>query len=335
MNYKLWTIEEESKLRELVETGKYSFKMIGEILNRTGQSCQDHSREMGMYNVFTNRKYTYNENFWSLPNKINAYYSGFSSADASIYQSKSGYACFKIEISKRDLSFLEEFKKNCGFGGPIRLNSRLKKYKSHEILTETVSLCVCSRKWVDDLNKNFNIIPKKTKILSPPPLDGEFMWYWLCGYTCGDGTIHLSKDRKRFYINYVSASEKIINYIADLIKENFTNNCLQLCVKGERQSKNFCTTKKLKHANAYALSICGARACVLFDYLHQIQGLPRLSRKWEQPQVLEHVANLKQKHPHLFKVFPYNDELNKQIIDNKLFTHMNNSLEISPPPPIT
>lgn len=310
-DYRFWTQEEELQLEKLVITGKYSFKDIGKIMNRSGQSCQDHSRILGFSNVYKFRKYTVDENFWSVPNRINSYYSGFSSADASIMCAASGYCTFRIEIGEIDRLHLEKFKEYTNWTGPIFVSNRKnkEKYKNN-----TVSLCVCSKNWANDLNNIFNIVPRKTKILSLPNLDISLIWCWLTGYICGDGTIHLSKDGKRFCINFVSASKIIIDSISQLIKENFKNNC-QVLYNNPGATKQFCTPKKLKHANAYFLAVTGTRAAVLFDYLSQIQGLPKLDRKWLQPKVLEYVAGLKFKFPHLFKTFEYNDQLNQQIVE--------------------
>lgn len=307
-NYKFWTQEEEEKLKSLVSTGKLSFKEIGVQMNRTAQSCQDHSSLMGLNNIYKFSKYDFDENFWSFPNKINTYYSGFSSADASIMCAKSGYCTYRLELGEIDRKHLETFRKYIHFNGPISISNRAnkEKYKNN-----TISLCICSKKWAKDLNDIFNIVPRKTKILSLPNLPISLIWCWLCGYIDGDGTIHLSKDGSKFCINFVSVSEIIINSISELIKEKFSNSCQRLHGKGiNGQRKGFCTVKKLKHANAYFVSVTGTRAAVLFDYLSQIQGLPRLERKWNQPKVLEYINNLKQKFPDLFKTFEYNEELN-------------------------
>jgi len=308
-NYKFWTYQEEEKLKELVLTGKYSFKEIGKILKRSGLSCQDHSVSMGLTNTFKFRKYTVNEAFWSIPNKINAYYSGFSAADASIYCADSGYCTYRIEIGEIDKFHLERFKKYTNWTGPISINSRndKEKYKN-----KTVSLQVCSKNWANDLRKIFNLVPRKTKVLALPNLPESLLWCWLCGYIDGDGTIFLSKDDKRFCINFVSASEGIINSISQLLTFHFKDNCQRL--HNNVNKKQFCQPKKLKHANAYLLTVNGLRAAVLFDYLSQIQNLPKLDRKWMQQRVLEYVGGLKVRFPRLFKNFEYNDELNNQLI---------------------
>jgi len=282
-NYRYWTSQEEDKLKELVLTSKFSFKDIGKILERTGQSCQDHSIIMGLNNEYIYRKYSFDKDYWSTPNLINSYYSGFSAADASIKNKGSRYL---LEIQKLDIGWLEEFKRYIKFNGPILKRNRIDKNSS------TISICINSEKWKNDLATNFSIIPNKTYRLEPPRnLDKYLLFSWLIGYTCGDGTIHLNKITNQIQINYVSSSEYIIKWIQNFIDLNFQGCYI-------RKTTNNCF--KNRKWNCWHYNLSGIKAAIIIDYLRQFP-VPKLDRKWNNPRVLQKIDEYKLKYSHLFK----------------------------------
>jgi hypothetical protein len=326
MNYKNWTTEENNLLRKLIEGGS-NYKKIAHLFNRNKNACQAHGIAIGLKCLSkSRRKYSLDDNFWTIPNKINSYYAGFSSADSSV-RKRGNNGNYRLQIQERDVEFLKTFIKYIGFNGKIY-------YSTFEncggSISNAVAINTHSMKWIDDLEKNFYIIPRKASRLKVPPIDEKYFWCWLKGLYCGDGCIHFreikGQNRTNPYpnlsMNIVSCSGDFLEDIARRIKTKFEQNCLRLYNKDNNiHGWNFCSVKRGSGTNAYTLSINGLRAAVLFDYLSQIQGTPHLKRKWEQPLVLQHVSNLKQKYPHLFKTFEFNDELNincPELPKNKL-----------------
>lgn len=286
--YRFWTQEEEAKLKLLAATNKYSYKEIGKILNRSSQSCQGHASWMGIknkYNLISGKKYTVNENFWSKPNYINCYWAGFSAADASIVKYKRNGFSYCLEISEKDEKHLKKLVDDCSFNGKIY------KYNRKDRDGCTVKIRINSIKWAEDLKNVFNIEPNKTKRLAPPNnLTLNQYFCWTLGYICGDGTVYMNKYNNQIHVNFVSSSLKIIEWLQQFIESNFKD---VLRIKKIKIKKN-------NKCEAWHYSISGIRAAIFVDYLRQFP-VPRLSRKWDNPQVLEKISEYKQQYPHLFK----------------------------------
>ena len=140
----------------------------------------------------------FDDNFFSTPNKLNCYWAGFIAADGNIEERKHRKSNrLSITLSEKDHEHLKRFKNDIGYEGTI------KKYKSKRTIIKgkkydrkpTVSIRLTSQKLIDDLKKNFNIIPRKTFILEPPNItDLDLIFCYIIGYIDGDG--HITK-RKR------------------------------------------------------------------------------------------------------------------------------------------
>jgi hypothetical protein len=291
-DYKYWTKEEEDKLKSLVETSKYSFKDIGLFMKRSGQSCQDHSCLMGLKSSFVRRKYSVNHSFWKIPNLLNSYYAGFSAADASI---KGPVNTYRLEIQKSDEPWLENFKRDIEFNGPIATYDRRETRNSI-----TSCIHVTSRQWIEDLELNFSVIPNKTHRLQPPRLDNlDLIMSWFIGYTDGDGCIFHNKANNQIGLNYVSSSESIIKYVNSIVDDNF-KGCLT------KKDNNY---KKNKIWQCWGYRVSGIKAAVIINYLSQFP-VPKLARKWQNPQVWARINDYKEKYPGLFSDSPSQIENN-------------------------
>lgn len=292
VNYIKWTKEHDIKLIELCSIGKYSYKYISNIVGHSSESCGKRAAILGIKNPYIVRKYTVNENFWSVPNLVNSYWSGFAAADASIRKETENNGVFTIKLSSKDIQHLNTFKEQCNFTGPIKSFSRyvniLNKNKEAKLFYSSI-IKIHSSKWLKDLEKNFNITQNKLYRLQPPNnLDNILLMAWLKGYIDGDGNIHISKNKKRVNIGFVSASENIIRWIREFININF------------EQRIHSVFNNYSKDGNSYRFRICGLKALVIIDYLNQFPT-PFLERKWLQPLVLDRIQEYKQKYPHMFK----------------------------------
>lgn len=267
-SYKLWTLEEELKLQELVKSKKYSYNKIGTFLNRSGSSCISHARFLGLHNKFKSaKKYSVDETFWSSPNLINSYWAGFLAADGGIDKKSDNQCNIRVEISILDEEHLKRFRQDCGYDGPI--HRRIREKQPERTPTDTIS--ISSSQWGADLEKNFNIIQNKTKRLQPPVSilnDFDLSLAYLVGYTDGDGTIHLLKGKEIPYISWTSCSLSIIEWVYNFIESNFPKT---------RKRKG----KISKFQNYYKASFGGT-------ITHQIKkamlplSLPYLHRKWDK-----------------------------------------------------
>jgi hypothetical protein len=283
MNRRGWTIQEESVLAEKCEEGKSNYKAIGELLNRTGDSCQLKARRIGANNLYkSGKRYEVNKDFWK-PGPISAYWAGFSAADASISKSSLNCYAYRLEISTKDESHLYKLKEDCNFTGPIKRSLRRGQYLHSRVL-------VSEPRWTEDLAKYWNIVPNKTKRLAPPNLESEYLKFcYLIGYLDGDGTIFFDKKRNRLAMKFLSDSSHIIDWCHDLIFTKFAN----------AQLRNRVNRPRLSTGGYPSFDINGIRAAVVFDNLNKFD-LPKLERKWGNPDVLNFVNDCKTKHSDLF-----------------------------------
>jgi hypothetical protein len=284
INYKIWTLEEEKELERLLNEG-LSHSAIGIKLDRTPVSCKSHSSKLKIKcKYLSGKKYTQDEDFWAIPNLINSYWAGFSAADASIQVRNKKNFTYKLEIQQSDMEHLQKLASDSKFMGKILLSKRPERNST------TVRICVNSTKWAEDLKNNFNIIPNKTRRLEPPnDLSKENLLSWLIGYIDGDGTIHYNKTTNQININFVSSSENLIKFIHYFINSNFPQRLIN-------KDNNYYKNKKY---NCWYISLSGIKVCVIIDYLRSFP-VPKLARKWENPQVLSYISQKKQEFPHLF-----------------------------------
>lgn len=224
----------------------------------------------------TKRKNDVDDNFFQIPNKLNCYYAGFFAADGCV--SKDKRVC-TISLSSKDQDWLELYKQNISFTGPI-----LKSIAKGKFPTSSVSFT--SQQIVDDLKSNFNITPAKSLTLVHPNItDKELIDYFICGYIDGDGSIMICENngkQKRLAISIIGTYD-----ICEWIKERFC----------EIIGKNVGSIQKL-HATSelsYTYTITDKSAREIFKYYYNLD-CPKLARKWSQEKY-EYCINYKKRNP--------------------------------------
>ncbi len=293
MNTKLmWTKEENLKLKELMELGKYSYGDISLIIKRTPQACRAQAKKLGLKSIYLAKKYNLNEDFWAIPDLLNSYWSGFSAADASIKKLSDNNYTYNLILSTKDISHLEKLKKDCEYTGPIKSRKRISSIMGADEKTYyNSSLSISCAKWGRDLEANFNVIPNKIYRLSPPlKLNNNLLMAWFLGYLDGDGAVFADKDGSRMMICIAGASEPMIKWIREFVNENFN----------EKITNKIDRYYLKPGSNCYHFNIAGIRAAIVADYLRQMP-LPILKRKWFNPLVTEFIEKKKKEYPHLFK----------------------------------
>lgn len=285
--YKYWTKEEDEKITELVNKAT-PLKEIAKMMNRSYASCAGRSSLLGLYNEYTgSSKHSVNELFWDTPNELNCYYAGVLAADGCIQLNNkrfeySGVLSWETHVSDKIL--LDSFRENTGYTGEVQTFTRKRGFLHS-------GLRIYSPVWNKDLIEKFNIVPNKTFRTYPPnDISESLLFCWLIGYIDGDGTIFLNKNKNQFIIRVTSSSEKLVFWIYDFLKERFSQ---------QLRNKPISVPRKLKHANCWEVSICGIRAFCLYAYLRKY-NLPKLKRKWEQPDIIELEDIYKTKYPNFF-----------------------------------
>lgn len=278
---KIWVNDDIEKLKELCRQN-IQFEKIAKILNKTPSSCSQKIYKLGILKPFSNKRYSYNENFW-LPNPISCYFAGFSAADASLSFGGKVYE-FKICINKRDVCLLHKFKEQSSFTGPVKL----RPISIHS--GEMCCLSVHSKRWFSDLNKYYNITPRKTFTLQPPNLDDFYLKLcFLIGFIDGDGCIYYSDKGNRAFIKINGASYPMIKWCYDLLYE--------VIEKFSPLTKT--TALMVKEGKYHALSINNKQAAFLIKFL-SFFPVPKLERKWTQPKVVEYINWIENKNPEIF-----------------------------------
>lgn len=208
------------------------------------------------------RTFTLNENYFSNITIQNSYYAGFIMADGNITQDKK---YLTISLSRKDRSFLESFIKD------ISATYSVKDGNSHGYPISSIHFS--SKQICCDLETNFNIVPNKSLIASPPKLEKiEYIDSFIMGLIDGDGTIGLQKHKNtqdRFYISLVGTKE-----ICKFVKNRF-EEILQ------KSTSNLFQKDKTKNFHFYRISDNNARTIFKF-YYENYKTISKLNRKWSK-----------------------------------------------------
>jgi len=302
--YRRWNKEEDTIL--INNVGKMSYKNMENLLpgrKESGirQRALQHL-EINNSAFLSRQKFHYDKNYWSIPNVNNSYWAGFMCADGciGIYGKTKNRISFQCGLAIKDKNHLQAFSDSVDFTG--KLNHAMRKSPSSENILESVHLRINSAaQWLTDLDKNFNIIPNKTLRIGPPNLwRDEFLFSFLCGYLDGDGCISKINDG-RVAIVFTSSSLKMLGWIQDFIDKRFPYQV---------GKQTFLPTQSSE--KCWRLGFSGYKSAMIFNYMKNIP-VPKLSRKWDNPEVIKAVEIYKNKKPELFNIdlLPsYNNYLN-------------------------
>lgn len=209
------------------------------------------------------RKLRVNNNFFSKPTLLNSYWAGFIAADGCILSDK---PVLQIGLSSKDKNILIKFKNEIKFEG--RIFERFNTSGDGKKLYPTSVLRIRSEKITKDLYKNFNITPKKSWTLKPPPLDKKKALAFIIGYIDGDGCISQKRNNLGGTVLKITGNKKFISWIKRTLEK-----CFNLKIKGK--------IHKAWQSDISFLLIQGKQA---FDILNKLETLPisKLERKWNK-----------------------------------------------------
>ncbi len=290
-----WKEEENNLLKQMVPGGRYSFKQLEPFFDkRTAAALQNHSRILQLDNPHINYKYKFNKNYFHEPNLMNCWYAGWLAADGSILKREcidGIHYDLAWECHAKDKSIQQLFIKELNYSSNTleflpTITPVNKLYEIHSRIRVNHI-----EQMADDLKNNFSIINNKTYRLGPPNLSTvELKLAYLAGYINGDGCVHFGTNGQ-LTISMVSSGLEIIKWITNLI------NSFDFPSPIHRKSNYY---QKVNGKNAYLYHLGGVRAIYLFDLLRTIK-VPILDRKWNNPQTLNGICNVKKLHPQWFK----------------------------------
>lgn len=154
-------------------------------------------KSCGCYRVewASDKRRACNDSYFSVPNLENSYWAGFIAADGNIHQRKALWQKkLGIGLSAVDLEHLESFVSVVEYKGKI---SKFNNNKGKPI----VSIGITSSELCGDLERNFNITPKKSLVLMPPDLGDEtLIKAFIKGYIDGDGSMGIYRGFPRLTV---------------------------------------------------------------------------------------------------------------------------------------
>lgn len=283
----IWTNWEDQIIKENfpVKTAREIALMLD---HRSKHSVQQRIRQLGIQGEQWACKHSANNEFFSQPNILNAYWAGFIAADGCIAEHKEcSTKILMISITQGDRYLLERFASDTEFTGSVRLD----KVKDSIIngrklnVKPTVSISVsCAQKWFVDLERNFKITPRKSLTLQPPGnLDQECSLAYIKGFFDGDGCAHL---RKNGYFNMVFyGTFECLTWIKTICNEiapQYTDNW---------RIKRRKTAGVFQRDKIFNYCIGEYRAEILAKKLLKLE-LPGMARKWDKIQ--EHLNRKQQ-----------------------------------------
>lgn len=210
----------------------------------------------------TSRKYTFDKNVWKKLTPESCYWAGFVAADGCLRHSSKNSYNLKVSLHKKDAKHLEKLIQFCGYNGPL--------YNDGGNMRSLVVYANTS--WHKDLEKNFNITPKKTFTLAPPKFESEYLKLcFILGFLDGDGCVYKNKKRGDVSVSCVGGSEVFIKWIHE-----------ELCKLSSKKGKRRTKPPKIKidtRNGAFVSCISGAKAEFIIKNFSKFD-VPKLKRKW-------------------------------------------------------
>lgn len=153
------------------------------------------------------QKVQLNDAFFNSPNINNSYWAGFIAADGCITRGR-----VQIEINSTDTEHLKGFLRDSGCNANIYHSER----------SNSVKISPRAEQWVNDLNDNFNIGPRKSLTLEPPKgLNKSQIKAYITGYIDGDGSWYYAGSGNWKYLTLgVVGTEPFLNWMSEHLNGN-------------------------------------------------------------------------------------------------------------------
>lgn len=267
--------------------------------HRTAMALQKHSANMGYESTYFT-KHTKHEDFWEKINMLNSYWAGVLNSDGCLGYYRNSYYV-GLGFAAKDLYHLEKFRHDVG-ADTVKIYERWKKSPHSDNITCHHSLRICDcKKWHQDLERNFGVVPQKTCRLGPPNMTSvKYKMAFLIGTIDGDGTLGVSKtqyDYNRINIGIVSCGIDYLKWFKETLEYYFPYK--YNLDKDRRITDTGYENGKLKKAKHFGIS--GYAAGIIIDCLSKIDCIPKLDRKWKNPRLWEVIDKYKKNRPELFE----------------------------------
>jgi hypothetical protein len=193
------------------------------------------------------------------------YWGGFLAADGFVLSGRNGIG---TELSVVDVEHLQAL---CHFVGRDDILMFRRKYQKDKVF-EYARLDIHSARIMDDLARNFGIVPRKSLIIQPPVLPCALRRHFIRGYFDGDGSIGWHKYNRTVRLCFMSGSEPFLAWVRDTIRE-------------ETAVASAMTISKRKRSQTRVFELYGDEAIRVMEWMYGDGGhtrcLERKRRKFE------------------------------------------------------
>jgi predicted transcriptional regulator len=161
------------------------------------------------------RKYSLNENYFSLLDFVSSYYLGFIAADGHLtnYENKFNYLIMNLIESDREI--LENLKNNLLYDGKIYSTPKRNGQNQSAIR-------ICSNQLKLDINKYINTNNKTFELKWCKNIPENLIVHFTRGYFDGDGCVHLNKEKSNYSASIVG-TENFLNGLKNFYNKSCNN----------------------------------------------------------------------------------------------------------------
>jgi hypothetical protein len=247
----------------------------------------------------------HNEDYFENLTLENCWLAGLICSDGCIMLDRYNTFRFLIKLAIKDEELITATKRLLNYNARTKYCSNKSPHSDKICKMAHISVS-CFDRNAEYLEQHFNIIQGKTHRLVKPNLnDINLILSYIIGFIDGDGTVSIAKSRKynTLYIGACSISKPILEWIKSVFDAKFLPS-VSLC-----KYKRIAGISMQKKDNVYKYYISGLRAAVIINYLSQFP-VPKLARKWQNPQVWARINDYKEKYPELFDDSPSQIENN-------------------------
>lgn len=201
--------------------------------------------------------YICNDHYFDRMSLEACYWAGFIAADGYINPVSS---TLEITLSIRDINHLQLFLD--ATDADSQIETFIRRPNECRIRLNGVY------RWIDILEKKFNITTAKTNTLQPPDLAGNRLWAFVIGFLDGDGCI--TKNKGLLSVKFVGTSA-MMHWLKQLFDDQFPSY--------NRGCANVVDAHYSDVVKRY--EITGRRAQDILSFLKKIK-VPKMDRKWEK-----------------------------------------------------
>lgn len=286
---KLWTKEENQIIDQYFLKIKIKDLHDKHLPHRTCDAIRTQAYLLGLSK---RQFFAKDELFFEIPNTINSSAAGGFASDGNLLLRKhNNYLIYNLslEINKEDEQWINDIKNALKYTGHLYYRTRKYKIvspkgKIYRGISNRVTLKINSaEKYIEDLNKNWNLHAGKKSLILEPPLNLDSLdikLAYIVGLISGDGCISLYNCNK--------GKHKILE-----LTLYGTENLLKWCKLTYEEYLGFFLDIKINRHNdrntLFRLRITGENAIKLFEKMRSLNCI-KLSRKWDNPVILAHIA---------------------------------------------